>query len=402
MRNRIKLLAASSVAALALAACGSADGSEDSTDSGGASGDPIKIVTINPLTRAASVNPEIGDAAQAAVEAINEAGGVNGRPLELTVCDDQGDPNLAASCARDAVADGAVAHVSMLDNLGPSYIPILQQAGIASIGGYPVTGPDLTAETVFPLAGGIAVTLTGAGNEIAHLELEKVSFLYQNFQGAQAYIDYLSKGLAQNDLEINKNVPVDATAPDMSPFASSAIADGTDAIVIVTGGDAAVNLVKSIHDLGYDGTIILVGGAATSEDALAKMGPAAERNVYSLSPCVPPLAEGNETLDQFKEEVTGYKSDANLNYNSELAWASVYLFAHVAEDLDTIDRESVLEAMSSLGDYDSGICGSVNYSEPVTEFPGITRVFNPNMMYTEISDGKVLPLTGEFVNVFES
>ena len=46
--------------------------------------------------------------AQAAIAAINAAGGVKGHPLELDVCDDQQNANAAATCARRFVNDSSV------------------------------------------------------------------------------------------------------------------------------------------------------------------------------------------------------------------------------------------------------------------------------------------------------
>ena len=46
---------------------------------------------------------------RAAARAINAAGGVNGHPLVVDSCNDQGDPNLSATCARKMVSDHVVA-----------------------------------------------------------------------------------------------------------------------------------------------------------------------------------------------------------------------------------------------------------------------------------------------------
>lgn len=59
-----------------------------------ATGAPIRIGMINQETGAAGAFPELSRADEAAIAFINaELGGVNGRPLELDVCDTQFSPD---------------------------------------------------------------------------------------------------------------------------------------------------------------------------------------------------------------------------------------------------------------------------------------------------------------------
>jgi branched-chain amino acid transport system substrate-binding protein len=74
------------VASLLLAACGGGDG----TESGGKSSEPIRVGALTSLT--GNFTPwgvQVRGGMQLAVNEINQAGGVNGRKLELVVADDQ-------------------------------------------------------------------------------------------------------------------------------------------------------------------------------------------------------------------------------------------------------------------------------------------------------------------------
>jgi branched-chain amino acid transport system substrate-binding protein len=73
---------------------------------------PIKIGVAVELTgRRGELGVAARDGAQLAVEQINERGGVNGRPIELIVRDDGGDPDTARRVDADLVAQGVVAIV---------------------------------------------------------------------------------------------------------------------------------------------------------------------------------------------------------------------------------------------------------------------------------------------------
>src|ERR1700737_1716063 len=91
------------VMSAALAACGSSSkpaGSAPSSGSAGTSSAPIKLMVIGELSSPAISAPQLGRGAQAAINSVNAAGGVNGHKLELLSCNTQTDPNVAAGCAR--------------------------------------------------------------------------------------------------------------------------------------------------------------------------------------------------------------------------------------------------------------------------------------------------------------
>lgn len=83
--------------ALVLTACGS-----------GSSG-PVKIGIAGPFTD--SVGAPMRRAAELAVAEINASGGVGGRPIELVLRDDYGEPDSAVNAAEELVDAGVVAVV---------------------------------------------------------------------------------------------------------------------------------------------------------------------------------------------------------------------------------------------------------------------------------------------------
>ena len=78
--------------------------------------------------------PEGQTAIEAAAMSLNAAGGINGHPIQVAACNDQGDPNVAAQCARQAVSDGDVAVLGSYSQNAGQVLPILQAANIAYVG----------------------------------------------------------------------------------------------------------------------------------------------------------------------------------------------------------------------------------------------------------------------------
>ena len=109
-------IAVAAALALPLAGCG---GSAPAGAGGGAqdraTGDPIKIGSLHPLSGSAAADgQQMDNGAKLAVEAVNAAGGIKslgGVKLELLSADTQGKPEVGQSEAQRIVSEGAVALV---------------------------------------------------------------------------------------------------------------------------------------------------------------------------------------------------------------------------------------------------------------------------------------------------
>lgn len=100
MKKRVFAMLMACMMALSLVACGNKTndngGSGDSADSAGT--ETIKLGVVGPLTGGyANYGLSVQHGAQLAVDEINAAGGVNGKQLELSAQDSQGDPESAVA-----------------------------------------------------------------------------------------------------------------------------------------------------------------------------------------------------------------------------------------------------------------------------------------------------------------
>lgn len=102
-------------AAGALSACGSSSSSTASSAasgaaSGSASGDTIKVGLLAPLTGDVSVyGIAVANGASLYIKQVNEAGGINGKQVELIQMDEQGDATQAVNCFTQMVDQGITA-----------------------------------------------------------------------------------------------------------------------------------------------------------------------------------------------------------------------------------------------------------------------------------------------------
>lgn len=104
-----------------------------------ATGEPIELGMINQENTAAGSFPELSGADQAGIAFINEQlGGVDGRPIELEVCNTKFSPEGSTACAQQFSEAGVPAVLGGIDVFGNA-VDTLEANGIPYVGGIPVS-----------------------------------------------------------------------------------------------------------------------------------------------------------------------------------------------------------------------------------------------------------------------
>src|SRR3546814_2274850 len=94
-----------------------------STEPEGPDGEPLRLMAIADVQGLGESFANLEGGARAAAERINRDGGIDGRPVEVELCDAERNANAAAACARRAVEEGFAAvvrseeHTSELQSL---------------------------------------------------------------------------------------------------------------------------------------------------------------------------------------------------------------------------------------------------------------------------------------------
>lgn len=126
---------------------------------------PIVIAIEAPLSGAQANNGrDMARGVRLAVNQVNAAGGVNGRPVRLVRLDDQADPALALSMVEQAKAAGAVAVIGPYNSsVGLVNLQAYIDAGIVPV---QMTSTDLTT--------GLGVTVQPKNSQISPPEIDLV------------------------------------------------------------------------------------------------------------------------------------------------------------------------------------------------------------------------------------
>jgi len=370
-------------AALVLAGCGEGSGGQGDDDT-------IRILQLAPYQSQNVSLPFMQTSAEAAVAAVNDAGGINGKKLELIACNEKYDPNESVKCAQEAVREKAAAVVGSLSSAGGQVGPILEAGQIANVGLNPNQPPDAQSKASFLLDSGVpgyaAISVAAArfGNA------KKVVATMGDNSNVPFNLKYLQTGADIAGVTIAGNVVIPADAVDYSLYAQRMQDSGADAIVAIPSGpDQVVKIYNGLKAIDAD---IKIVSSANSfpQTAIDEAGPIA--NGTLLINGVPSADGSNEWGKQYVAEMTKYEPDEKVIGTVGLrSWAAVHLFAEVARTIDgPVDSKSVWSAFNQTSCLDFMWLKCLNYTEPgpLKDYPRVPSAAGV-VFLAEVVDGKI-------------
>jgi len=225
-------------------------------------GEPIRLGMVNQENTAAGSFPELSITARAAIDFLNaELGGINGRPIELTVCNTEFSAEGSSACAQQFVEDGVVAVLGGIDIFGNA-VEILDANGIPYVGGIPVSTQSVTSPNSFQWSGGTwGASVAFAHHAVTELNASRVSILYGEFGSIAAGAEYGRAVLEANGVEVQM-VPFPIVATDISSALAAAASSNPDAIFILAGDAGCKSGFDGLAALDIEVTAYFVGACA--------------------------------------------------------------------------------------------------------------------------------------------
>lgn len=392
--------------ALLASACGSNDDAADDSDPASPTetaeaptGDPIKVMTVTTLNAAGPTYQNIANTANAYESYINSRGGIAGRPLEVTVCDEQFDPAVATTCARDAVEGDMVSIVGSFTFFAESIVPVIAESDITWFGPCcPITPSELTNPHSFPI-GNQPMYAVGSVKRAIDDGCESINAVI--IEGAEIFIPPMENAIRALGMEFGEVISLPATAQDYSAEVARATSNDADCVVTVvsetpyiTWNTAWTQSGTEARQYGPQGNLNSVSAAgneeATDGDVIGGMYPDISTDAFS---------EYRVALDEAGLDTT------ELDYNSLGGlgtWAAFVGFAQIAETIDgEITAASFFEAASNTSSLDlGGMVPVLDFTQEWTDgLEGYERLFNRSVVFSTLENGEVVPLTTEFEDV---
>jgi branched-chain amino acid transport system substrate-binding protein len=347
--------------ALVGAACSTSDTTSEGTGGGGEgpSGDPIVIGFPADLsTDWAYYDAPMQEGAQFAVDQINAAGGVLGRPLELQTVDMRNDLAEAAKVTQQLIDDGAI---YLIGTVGDG---ILAEGQVACTAGTPISTGLGTAPTLVGDMGECAYQLVMSDNIQAAVLAE-----YAIAQGYQsAYV------LGSSEIPYTRDLPIffaDAfengggtvVATDEYKIGSG---DYSAVVTKIANADPAPDVIFTpmfipdsvvfLRQLRQAGVTIPV--LSTDGNADAALLDAGEKAIdgltFSNSVCT---REGDPDVDQFYADYEAEYGSEPSSYVAVVGYDEVNAVAGAIEAAGSTDADALKEQLSQL-DHE-GISGHI-------------------------------------------
>lgn len=396
---KVKVLSlAVAAAALTAGGCSSSGSSSatnaasapTSTSASKATGSPIYLSLIADIDDpAAGMSPKFGRpdlGAQAAIKAVNAAGGVNGHPLVLSVCDPKGNGNIANSCAQAAVASKSVADVGG-SNASGTPVEIMNKAGLAMIGRLGGDPDEYSFPTVFPYFGpgpALSFGVVYAAAKFAHatkiavMSTPPISDLYYGFAKTAAKAEGLT---------ITETINV-TPGSDLTAAVLKARSDGAQAIAVVS--PIADQVIVAARQNG----VTLPITTSLEPYQVQSIG-GAGNGVYVVDTTQLPTTS-QPGIVQMNNELDAYQSGIPRSSFTFGGWLSVHMFADVAKKLKTVTRQSVLAAFQHLtNQYAYDLIPPYTTTTRYTGLGGTyPDVYNESLYLQQIENGKLVSANG--------
>jgi len=313
--------------------------------------DAIKIGMVDPLTgvyAAVAQNEVIG--AKYAVEVINAAGGVLGRPLELLVEDSANDVGTGVQKTRKLIERDQVSFIigDVNSGIAQAMAQVTAEKKVLHVvsGGHTdgITGKDCkwnvfrVCNTTRTEANSVSDILFKKYGKKWHFITPDYAFGHTLQQAGLANLTKLGGTMTGNEL-----TPLGTT--DFSAYLIKARAANPDVLVVLPQGSDMVNCLKQIAQFGIDKQIH-VAGLQQELESLEAMPPEARVGIwmfewYWKQPGVP-------GVDKFVAEIRKRSSGKVPTARTWFGFTSVQTYALVANREKTLDAVKLAKALGNF------------------------------------------------------
>jgi branched-chain amino acid transport system substrate-binding protein len=328
-----------------------------------AQSEPIKIGCLAAITGPSSA-PTVGfnRGVTFAVDAINSAGGVKGRKIEIVMRDTQGDPTKAVNATQELISQAKVHGIWGPLNSGEALAttPIMARAKIPNI--HPCVVETLIDTTKFPNAFRMAPSNSQWDDAVRNyclniLKVKKIAVIGDTTGYGVTAVGASVAAFKKDGAEIVYQANIDATQPDLTPDLLRAKNAGAEVIVVwsVTTGMEA-RMFNTRAAMNWD--VAFVGHPSLSSGEIAGLveKPANWEKVYAIG-YKSVSYDGAGKLPAKTQDLVDRLAKAKVAMNDTLLWwiaggiDAIELFAKGVETSGSTEGPGIVAYLNSLSKY---------------------------------------------------
>ena len=308
--------------------------------------------------RAATGYAPTYEAYKAYFKRINDAGGINGRKVEIDYEDDRGEPQRAAAAAKK-LAESSILIVNasisatykpLMTETEAAKVPLLFGGGVCPREAFPPANPLIFCSTSFGSKWDIIYALdfmrAQAGGKKA-----KLGLVAQDIPLARIELENAEKVSKEMGFDTIPLVIVPSAAADYTPFAQKLKDDGAEWVFAWSPWPVEIGVFEALNRLGWKGSYLLYGHQPTQDELARLKAP----NLYAF---------GGNSL--FTENLPIHQEIANLvkgqtqhpaHYMAE-GWVSAMVLETALRKCGwPCTREKIAQAMAGVSVDTKGLRG---------------------------------------------
>ncbi|CAM4494981.1 ABC transporter substrate-binding protein [Paenibacillus phoenicis] len=353
MKRFLSALAITGLAAGLLSGCGASDDSQ-------ANRDTIRIGLAAPISGTqAQYGTAFKNGAELAAAQINEAGGIDGKQIEIVIQDDKGDSNEAVNVANKFVTDksilGVVGHFNSSATLATA--PIYNKNKIVQVSpsssAPAVTNAGEYTFRVITTDAFQADYLAGWSKELGY---GKVALIYEQSDFGLGLLDVYQQSAPENGIEVVAAEAFNPGDKDFSTVLTKIKEKQPDAIFIGGFYNEAALIAQQAKKLNLD--VDFIGVDSLYSEALLDLGKESVEGFKLIGFFYP----GGDNA-----EATRFNEEYQAKYNSKPDTYAAYSYVATSVIIKAIqeqgaDREAIKSYLETLKDYNSAT-GVISFDE---------------------------------------
>jgi branched-chain amino acid transport system substrate-binding protein len=362
-------------------------------------GEPIKIGAFFALSGpAANIGTPTKLVAQMVVDKINKEGGINGRPIELIIGDNESDPAKAAVIAKKFIFSDKVTAIigPTQTSEGMSVKKIVEEAGVPTfmtVGGDPVImGGNFGPYTyVFKSPQRSSTAVRKLYGYLKAKGLTKAALFTNSDAFGKDGLGWLERLAPEFGLTLVAKESFGPSDTDMTAQLTKIRNAGPQAIVVWTIGPVGSIVAKNKAQLGItiplfqchglpDPKYIELAGKASEGDRM----PATKLMVGNALPDADPQKKVIAEFIQLYRDAYKYDKEFPINTHSGYAWDAITIVANAMKKAGT-DPKALRTAIEQTKGY-VGVSGVYNLT--AEDHNGLDV---DSMVMVQVKDGKFVP-----------
>ena len=338
-----------------------------------AKGEPIMIGVSGPLTGPnAQYGAQWKQGFDLALDEINPAGGVKGRPLAYVFEDSQSDPRQSVAVAQKFVADKKIV-VELGDFASPASMaasPIYQKAKLVQFG-FTNSHPDFTKGGDYMWSNSVSQAdeqPLSAAYAVKTLGLKKIAVLHLNTDWGRTSKDIFVKAAKEYGAEI---VATEGYIPDEKDFRSTLVRvrdAKPDGLMLLSYYSDAALIARQVKQAGLK--LPMVAASSVYSPKLIELGGDAVEGMFTASRYFP-----DDPRPLVRKFVAAFKAKYNKDPDAFNAYAydTVILMAQVMNQFG-FEREQIHQGLAKVKDVPSLIFGKTAFDTATRRVNGAMNV----------------------------